>query len=382
MRGVCLNTATKKELLEVTALTEADVNVILRMRGDNGQLERSTLFGEITLTEQQLQELVSKGVVQVIFLEDLSGLADDGSSVAVTQEKEGDSDLRDILLALKNGQEKIWKAVETGNDNQKEMSRRVKEVETRQGVLVQQQRKMQDDQMQQLGDLTERILRLEIQQQRKVKDDGGRSAKQSDDLGGGVKGQLSQPHASTPTSELAEGSFALDNDPIMPTAEARKVLPSVARPFSETWYYNPARRTLESVQEQGGEEELMHTRAIKRETEINHPGQSVYAGWKARKRLKTSQASMKSSGKGNASKYSLNDSHLTSSDSDSDDSEPEVFHRKHRTPSLPKMQTFDGKSSEWGPFIFQFRKLAKAGHWTEKEKRDGLLACLRGKAIT
>ena len=57
MRGVCLNTATKKELLEVTALTEADVNVILRMRGDNGQLERSTLFGEITLTEQQLQEL-------------------------------------------------------------------------------------------------------------------------------------------------------------------------------------------------------------------------------------------------------------------------------------------------------------------------------------
>ena len=225
-------------------------------------------------------------------------------------------------------------------------------------------------------------MRLEIQQQRKVKDDGGRSAKQSDDLGSGVKGQLSQPHASTPTSELAEGSLALDNDPVMPTAEARKVLPSEARPFSETWYYNPVRRTLESVQEQGGEEELMQARAIKRETEINHPGQSVYAGWKARKRLKTSQASMKSSGKGNANKYSLDDSHLTSSDSESDDSEPEIFHRKHRTPILPKMQTFDGKSSEWGPFIFQFRNLAKAGHWTGKEKRDGLLACLRGKAIT
>ena len=141
MRGVCLNTATKKELLEVTALTEADVNVILRMRGDNGQLERATLFGEITLMEEQLQELVSKGEVQVIFLEDLSGLADDGSSVAVTQEKGGDSDLRDILLALKNGQEKIWKAIETGNDNQKEMSRRVKEVETGHGVLAQEQRK-------------------------------------------------------------------------------------------------------------------------------------------------------------------------------------------------------------------------------------------------
>ena len=81
----------------MTALTEADVNVILRMRGDNGQLERVTLFGEITLTEEQLQELVSKGVVQVIFLGDLSGLADDGSNVAVTQEKGGDSDLRDIL---------------------------------------------------------------------------------------------------------------------------------------------------------------------------------------------------------------------------------------------------------------------------------------------
>ena len=101
MKGVCLNTATKKELLE-----EADVNVILRMRRDNGQLERATLFGELTLTEEQLQELVSKGVVQVIFLEDLAGLADDGSSVAVTQEKGYDSDLRDIWLALKNVQEK------------------------------------------------------------------------------------------------------------------------------------------------------------------------------------------------------------------------------------------------------------------------------------
>ena len=40
------------------------------------------------------------------------------------------------------------------------------------------------------------------------------------------------------------------------------------------------------------------------------------------------------------------------------------------------------KSSEWGPFLFQFRKMAKIGRWTEKEKRDSLLACLRGKAIT
>ena len=79
----------------------------------------------------------------------------------------------------------------------------------------------------------------------------------------------------------------------------------------------------------------------------------------------------------------LQNSRLSSSDESSDDDEEEEsFSRKHRKPPQPKMPMFDGKSSEWGPFLFQFRKMAKIGRWTEKEKRDSLLACLRGKAIT
>ena len=75
----------------------------------------------------------------------------------------------------------------------------------------------------------------------------------------------------------------------------------------------------------------------------------------------------------------LQNSRLSSSDESSDDEEEEEsFTRRHRKPLQPKMPMFDGKSNEWGPFLFQFRKMAKIGRWTEKEKRD----CLCGKAIT
>ena len=79
-----------------------------------------------------------------------------------------------------------------------------------------------------------------------------------------------------------------------------------------------------------------------------------------------------------------NVSHVSSSESsDSESNESGDKHtRSRRMPPFPKLPAFDGKAAEWRGFIFQFRKLAKSGRWTEREKRDRLLGCLRGKAIT
>ena len=73
-------------------------------------------------------------------------------------------------------------------------------------------------------------------------------------------------------------------------------------------------------------------------------------------------------GKRSQDRSSLNLSRLSTSESESDDEEDGATVRKRSNPQLPRMQTFDGKSSEWGPFIFQFRKMAKAGKWSDREK--------------
>ena len=92
--------------------------------------------------------------------------------------------------------------------------------------------------------------------------------------------------------------------------------------------------------------------------------------------METSHEKRRLSGKKvNVSRISTSDSSLSES-SDSDDG-----CRRKRAPPFPKLPTFDGKTSEWPGFIFQFRRLAQSGKWTTREKRDHLLGCLHGKAI-
>ena len=92
--------------------------------------------------------------------------------------------------------------------------------------------------------------------------------------------------------------------------------------------------------------------------------------------VETRHEKRRSSGKKvNVSRISTSESSLSES-SDSDDGR-----RRKRAPPFPKLPTFDGKTSEWPGFIFQFRRLAQSGKWTTREKRDRLLGCLRGKAI-
>ena len=85
-----------------------------------------------------------------------------------------------------------------------------------------------------------------------------------------------------------------------------------------------------------------------------------------------------------SSRHKRNVSHVSSSESSSSESDESggKHSRNRRMPPFPKLPVFDGKAVEWRGFIFQFRKLAKSGRWTVREKRDRLLGCLRGKAIT
>lgn len=70
---------------------------------------------------------------------------------------------------------------------------------------------------------------------------------------------------------------------------------------------------------------------------------------------------------------------------------PQGIYRKHPTgiitdtsdskgPSPPKLSTFDGKS-EWKPFFTQFSHIASRYKWSEEQKLDKLIECLRDKAL-
>ena len=113
-------------------------------------------------------------------------------------------------------------------------------------------------------------------------------------------------------------------------------------------------------------------------------------GHKLGKLPEQQQTSAWSWGEADASYWSLGErssllqnSRLSSSDgSRDDDEEEETYSRKYRKPPQPKMPMFNGTLGEWGPFLFQFQKIAKIGRWTENQKLDSLLACLCWKTIT
>ena len=54
---------------------------------------------------------------------------------------------------------------------------------------------------------------------------------------------------------------------------------------------------------------------------------------------------------------------------------------RRKSPPLPKLQMLSGKSGEWNSFIFQFRKTARYYGLDQRDKADGLVASLHGKAV-
>ena len=383
-RGVCLNTASKRELLTVTVITADDVDRIIQLRGDDGVLERQTLFAEISLSPEKLDELVKKGVVQVVFKDDFAEGEDEhgGNSMNDSEQNKqtAEQNLAAILLTLQSGQEQIKLAIQQGNANQAELGRRVKEVEIRQGTLALEHRKLQDEQTERFEQLVRRMESLESGRLSGGKLDA-RGMSLSDHVKSKVEvsGQEREPRkVSTPAEELGENSSACDDFPF-----DRRQFDEPSTPM--TYFFHPE-AGLQPVTRPGvnpdrklSDAEHMQAR---RGTQSRQQARQLDVNRVHRKIQSVNSVGSTTSKRRSPKQGMLNESHLTSSDSDSDASEPEVLHRRHKAPSLPKMQTFDGKSSDWAPFIFQFRKMAKAGHWTEREKKDGLLACLRGKAIT
>lgn len=73
----------------------------------------------------------------------------------------------------------------------------------------------------------------------------------------------------------------------------------------------------------------------------------------------------------------------SASDSDEEARHPRRDYRndRRRSPPPPKMDTFHGNSEDWNSFLFQFRQVCKSCKWSDRTKRDKLMACLRGKAI-
>ena len=56
---------------------------------------------------------------------------------------------------------------------------------------------------------------------------------------------------------------------------------------------------------------------------------------------------------------------------------------RRKSPPPPKMATFHGKpEDDWVAFLVQFNRIASAYDWTEDEKLDKLIECLRGKSVS
>ena len=80
------------------------------------------------------------------------------------------------------------------------------------------------------------------------------------------------------------------------------------------------------------------------------------------------------------------ESSSTTSESSSEETESSEEERPKRRgrrdkSSIPKMETFDGEASKWGSFYFAFKQACRGQRWSERERRDCLLRCLRGKAL-
>ena len=227
-RGVCLNTASKRELLTVTVITEDDVDRIIQMRGNDGVLERQTLFAEISLSPEKLDELVKKGVVQVAFKDDFAeGENEHGGNRMNDSEQNkqtAEQNLAAILLTLQSGQEQIKLAIQQGNANQAELGRRVKEVEIKQGTLAMEHRKLQDEQTDRFEQLVRRMESLESGRL-----SGGKLDARGMSLSDHVKSKVEvggqereRRKVSTPAEELGENSSASDGEFIRPTISGLK----------------------------------------------------------------------------------------------------------------------------------------------------------------
>ena len=59
-----------------------------------------------------------------------------------------------------------------------------------------------------------------------------------------------------------------------------------------------------------------------------------------------------------------------------------AYRRRRHSPPAPKLPTFNGGTGTWRPFIFQFKEVATMNKCSKSTRREMLMGCLSGKALS
>ena len=319
------------------------------------------------------------------------GDRDTSAPNAATVDEVG-TEVRDALLALtaevrlisermgslETSQQRVWHCMQENADGQDQLMGHMQELEQRQGNLAQQQRKFQDAQDGGLDEIMHRLSAVEVVQKKRGNEAAGDVVK--DGPGGrfgllpGMSAVSAMPHVSTPVLDDFD-AVTLDAgvDPQRNVTMGQRKL-SHSQRRARDWNL-----LQEREQEVALEMDFAEThrkmgvgdsmpaggwRAVRTSSSYGHMEQArpstVKQEFSPARERRTTEYSSNSWGKRYHDRSSFNLNRLSTSELESQDEDDGATVRKCSNPQLLKMQNFDGKSSKWGPFIFQFRKMAKA----------------------
>ena len=406
---VHLNTASREALLSIGWISVRDANEILQCHGPQGPLYQSQMARLTSLDEEQLGDLVRRGIVTVQFVEDANDMGDTHSVTSVT------SSMLEELEAIREENRLLREAMENQSRAQQEiMTRVVSEMAThdRTGLAP-------------TGDqFVERARQMAATDDRL----GGQPSHGVSDLPGACEslasGSMGQPtltgnasrstnpfvtprHSQEPVRESVNettgrtqyfaGGDLLDSRYEPWDSWTRRVHGdvSVEQPQPQPWVkdivsgechqdlrdhpgYGRWGRCISGYRADDGDESVV--RGGHRGMQIHDEGvSSDESGSLSRQSRGSSQRSRASRVIQRTPRDSSWWRERSSSANRSPSADRSDRHR-HQSPPLPKPPVFSGKEGEWKSFIFQFRKIAHYYGW-DQEKVGRLLVSLRGKGI-
>ncbi|CAC5396879.1 unnamed protein product [Mytilus coruscus] len=137
------------------------------------------------------------------------------------------------------------------------------------------------------------------------------------------------------------------------------------------------------------EEQLQHVKTSRLISEKLAPGDifrgkvtemSASSWYSDSEKLKSRQA-LSSDKLGDSTEEVTNNGKMSTSGKGKDDSSSrEVKSNQRFGPTPPKLAIFDGKS-EWKPYFMQFNHIARTYEWSNEQKLNRLIECLRDKAL-
>ena len=407
---VHLNTASREALLSIGWISVRDVDKILQCRGPQGQLYQSQMARLTSLDEEQLGDLVRRGIVTVQFDEDANDMGDTHSVTSVT------SSMLEELEAIREENRLLREAMENQSRAQQEiMTRVVSEMATHDSTGL---ASTGDQFVERARQMTATDDRLGGQPSHGVSDlPGARESLASGSIGQptltGNASRSTNPfvtprHSQEPVRESVNettgrtqyfaGGDLLDSRYEPWDSWTRRVHGDVLveQPQPQPWVkdivsgechqdlrdhpgYGRWGRCISGYRVDEGDESVV--RGGHRGMQIHDEGvSSDESGSLSRQSRGSSQRSRAS----RVIQLTPRDSSWWRERSSSANRSPSADRsdrRRHQSPPLPKPPVFSGKEGEWNSFIFQFRKIAHYYGWDQQEKVGRLLVSLRGKAI-